>query len=73
MDGHSRTSDDNERESDEGSGHATFDSRRETCVRVRGASRYPRRAVSEAAFFDSATVKNSKRNSEVKILVGTVR
>ena len=39
-------------------------------VRVRERSNHPRRAVSEAAFFDYAIVKNSQHSSEVTILAG---
>ena len=49
---------------------ATYDPRCETCVEVGGVSTHPRKAVAEAAYFDFATVKNSKQGAEVKILVG---
>ena len=54
----------------ERTGHATYDKRCETCEKVRGVTTHPRRAVAEAAHFDYATVKNSQRGAEVKILVG---
>ena len=54
----------------ERTGHATYDPRCETCLKVRGASTHPRRAVAEAAYFDCAEVKNSQQGAEVKILVG---
>ena len=38
----------------------------EACVRVRGTSRHPRRAVPEVASFDSATIKNNQWNDKVK-------
>ena len=53
----------------ERAGHATVDSMCETPVKVRGTSRHPRRAVSEAANFDFAVVKNSQRHSAVKIFL----
>ena len=51
-------------------GHATYDPRCETCVKVGGVSTHPRKAVAEAAYFDYAIVKNSQQGAEVKILVG---
>ena len=33
-------------------GHATYDSRCETCVKVRGTSRHSHKAVAEAPYFD---------------------
>ena len=51
-------------------GHATYDPRCETCLKVRGVSTHPRKAVEEAAYVDYATVKNSQQGAEVKILVG---
>ena len=51
-------------------GHATNDPRCETCVKVRGVSTHPRKAVAEAAYVDYAIVKNSQQGTEVKILVG---
>ena len=50
--------------------HTTCDPRCETWLKVRRVSTYPRKAVAEAAYFDFATVKNSQRGAEVKILVG---
>ena len=54
----------------ERTGHATYEPRCETCLKVRGVSTLPRKAVAEAAHFDYATVKNSQRGAAVKILVG---
>ena len=54
----------------ERTGHATYDPRCETCLKVRGVSTHPRTAVAEAAYFDCATVKNSQQGAKVKILVG---
>ena len=51
-------------------GHATYEPRCETCLKVRVVSTLPRKAVAEAAHFDYATVKNSQRGAVVKILVG---
>ena len=36
----------------ERAGHATYDPRCETCVKVRGVSTHPRKAVAEAAYLD---------------------
>ena len=55
----------------ERAGHFTYDPRRETCVRVRGVSTHPRKAVAEAASFDYAVVKNNQQGAEVKILIGS--
>ena len=49
-----------ERITHERAGHATYDPRCETCVKVRGVSTHPRKAVAEAAYFDCAVVKNSQ-------------
>ena len=46
------------------------DPRCETCLKVRGVTTHPRRAVAEAAYFDFAVVKNCQQGAEVKILVG---
>ena len=48
------------------------DPRCETCVKMRGVSPHPRKAVAEAAYFDYAVVKkqSSQQGAEVKILVG---
>ena len=54
----------------EPTGHATYDPRCGTCLKVRGVLTHPRKAVAEAAYFDYATVKNSQQGAEVKILVG---
>ena len=54
----------------ERTGHATYDPRCETCLKLRGVLPHPRKAVAEAAYFDYATVKNSRQGAEVKILVG---
>ena len=54
----------------ERTGHATCDPRCETCLKVRGVSTHPRKAVADAAYFDYATVKNRQQGAEVKILVG---
>ena len=54
-------------------GHATHDPGCETCVKVRGESTHPRKAVAEAAYFDYAIVKNNQQGAEVKILVGAGR
>ena len=43
----------------ERTGHATYGPRCETCLKVRGVSTHPRKAVAEDAHFDCATVKNS--------------
>ena len=51
-------------------GHAMCDSRCETCLKVRGVTTHPRRAVAEAAYFDYAVVENSQQSAEVKIVVG---
>ena len=51
-------------------GHATYDPRCETCVKVRGVSTHPGKAAAEAASFDYAVVKNSQQGADVKILVG---
>ena len=59
-----------ERTTHEKTGHATYDPRCETCVKVRGVSPHPRKAVAEAACFDYAIVYNSEQGAEVKILVG---
>ena len=56
----------------ERTGHATYEPRCETCLKVQGVSTYLRKAVAEAAYFDCATVKNSQQGAEVKILVGAV-
>ena len=60
----------NERITHEGTGHATYDLRCETCFKVRGVTTHPRKAVAEAAHFDYATVKTGQHGAEVKILVG---
>ena len=59
-----------ERITHERTGHATNDPRCETCVKVRGVSTHPRKAVAEAACFDDVEVTNSQQGAEVKILVG---
>ena len=59
-----------ERIAHERTGHATYDPGYETCVKVRGVSTHPRKAIAEAAYFDYAVVKNSQQSAEVKILVG---
>ena len=59
-----------ERITHERTGHAMYDSRCETCLKVRGVTTHTRRAVAEAAYFDYAVVKNSQQGAEVKILVG---
>ena len=57
----------------ERTGHTTYDSRCETCLKVRGVSTHLRVAVAEAAYFDYETVKNSQQGAEVKIWVGAGR
>ena len=54
----------------ERTGHATYDPRYETSLKVRGVSTHPRKAVAEAENFDYAAVKNGQRGAEVRILVG---
>ena len=51
----------NERTTHERTGHATYDPRCETCVKVRRVSTRPRKAVAEAAYFDYAIVINSQK------------
>ena len=46
-----------EDKSHERAGHASYDPRCETCVKVRGLSTHPRKAVAEAAYFDYAVIK----------------
>ena len=48
----------------ETTGHATYDPRCDTCLKVRGVSTHPRRTVAEAAYLDNATLKNSQQNAE---------
>ena len=50
--------------------HATYDPSCETCVKVRGVSTHPRKAVAGAAYFESAGITNSQQGAKVKILVG---
>ena len=45
-----------ERITHERTGHATYDPSCETCLKVRGVTTHPRKAVAEAAYFDCATV-----------------
>ena len=59
-----------ERITHERAGHATYDPRGETCVKVREVSTHPRKAVAEAADFDHAGITKSQQGAEVKILVG---
>ena len=54
----------------ERAGHATYDPRCETCVKVRGMSTHPRKAVAEAAYLDYAGITISQQGAEVKILDG---
>ena len=54
----------------ERTGHATYDPRCETCLKVRGTGTHPRTAVAEASYVDCATVKNCHQGAEIKILVG---
>ena len=68
---HERAMAPSEKLTHERSGRASFDSMCETCVKLRGTSRHPRRAVSEAAVFDHATVKNSQQKSDVKKMSGS--
>ena len=59
-----------ERLTHERTGHAMCDLRFETCLKVRGVTTHPRRAVAEAAYVDYAVVRNSQQGAEVNILVG---
>ena len=58
-----------ERITHERTGHATYDPRCETCLKVRGVRSHPRKAVAEAAYFGCATVKICQQSAEIKILV----
>ena len=48
----------------ERTGHAKYDPRCGTCLKVRGVSTRPRKAVAEAAYSDHATVRNSQHGAE---------
>ena len=50
--------------------HATYGPRCETCLKVRGVATHPRKEVAEPAYVDHATLKNSQRGAEVKIMDG---
>ena len=45
----------------------------ETCLKVRGVTTHPGKAVAEDAYFDCATVNTCQQGAEIKILVGGPR
>ena len=52
-----------ERITHERTGHPKYDPRCETCLKVRGVTTDPRKAVAEAAYFDYTTAKNSQQGA----------